>query len=186
LPKSTERSATAVTVLNARHKELAELDEQFDCRVIFTGDSLLKAREFRLIPTVRKGEGRIRDREQPVRPSLLAPLLVERAKAMQLARELSAMKPDQLERELAEGEVVRRVATTDLEPETSAPVEALAAPVVAKAATIWEEATVLRGLLFSPNAPVTVTSAPRQGALAPARAPASLPAHSSRGRHRRR
>lgn len=174
----------AITLLNARHKELAELDEQFDCRVIFTSDSLMKAREFRLIPTVRKGESRGRERHQPVRPSLLAPLLVERAKALQLARELSAMKPEQMERELAEGEVARHAA--DVEPEVPDTAEVALPSVSPKAATIWEEAAVLRSLLFSPNTPVAVASTPRQGALAPARAPASLPAHSSRGRRRRR
>jgi hypothetical protein len=176
----------AIALLNARHKEMAELEEQFDCRVLFTGDSLMKAREFRLIPTVRKGEGRGREREQPVRPSLLAPLLVERAKALQLARELSAMKPDQLERELAEGEVVRRTEEPAADPTPVAAPVAVAPP---KASTIWDEAAVLRGLLFSPNRPVEVARAaptPRQGALASASAPASLPAHSSRGRRRRR
>jgi ribonuclease E len=175
----------AVILLNARHKELAELEEQFDCRVLFTGDSLMKAREFRLIPTVRKGEGRGREREQPIRPSLLAPLLVERAKALQLARELSAMKPEQLEKDLAEGEITRRTEEPEAEPAAPAPVPQVA--MAAKAATVWEEAAVLRRLLFSPNNPVEVARpAPRQGSLASPSVPANVPAHSSRNRRRRR
>ncbi|MBA3684398.1 MAG: Rne/Rng family ribonuclease [Planctomycetes bacterium] len=171
----------AITILNARHHELAGLEAQHDCRVVFTGDTLMKAREFRLIPTARKGErGRDRGREQPVRPSLLAPLMVERAKAMALARELAAMKPDQLERELEEGEVRKLVRVED----ESAPV---AAPLAVRGpASIWDEADVLRRLLFSPNRPVTVAPAPRPPELAQPGRPASMPGRHSGGRRRRR
>jgi ribonuclease E len=175
----------AISILNARHKELSELEAQHDCRIVFTGDSLIKAREFRLIPTARKGERhRDRDREGPIRPSLLAPLMVERAKAMALARELATMKPDQLERELEEGELKRRAEHAP-EPEPApAPV---AAPAPRVAATIWDEAIVLRRLLFSPNTPFTVApQAKERQELAPEGRPASMPARHSGGRRRRR
>ena len=89
----------AVAVLNARHRELSEIEERNDCRIIFTGDSLMKVRDFRLVPTARKGERRERG-EKPVRPSLLAPLMVEQAKAMAMAKEIAGMRPDDLERQL--------------------------------------------------------------------------------------
>ncbi|MBA3937525.1 MAG: Rne/Rng family ribonuclease, partial [Planctomycetes bacterium] len=113
----------ALTVLNARHRELHELEERSDCRIVFTADGQIKAREFRLVPTARKGERRDRG-QHPVRPSLLAPLMVEQAKAMTLAKELAAMKPDDLERELEEGSA---------SPQVQAAAQAAAAAVAAAA-----------------------------------------------------
>ena len=175
----------AISILNARHQELGQLEAQHDCRILFTGDSLIKAREFRLIPTARKGDRhRDRDREGPIRPSLLAPLMVERAKAMALARELAAMKPDQLERELEEGELKRRA---DHTPEPEAAPAPVAVPAVRLVATIWDEAAVLRRLLFSPNAPFTVApQAKERHELASEGRPASMPTRHSGGRRRRR
>jgi hypothetical protein len=111
--------------------------------------------------------------------------MVERAKAMALARELAAMKPDQLERELEEGELKRRAEHAP-EPE-AAPAPVVAAPAPRVAATIWDEAIVLRRLLFSPNAPFTVPAqAKERQELAPEGRPASMPARHSGGRRRRR
>jgi ribonuclease E len=187
----------AVSVLNARHQEISRLEERYDCRIVFTGDQLIKAREFRLIPTIRKGEGRRGERPQPVRPSLLAPLMVEQAKAMQLAKELAALKPEDLERELSSD--APQQATPAPAPEPRKPATAEVVAVAPRSApTVWEDAAVLRRLLFSPNTPVAVTvpgpstastgSANGNGhsALAPGRPVASVPDPRSRRRRRRR
>ncbi|MBA3845993.1 MAG: ribonuclease E/G, partial [Planctomycetes bacterium] len=199
----------AIGMLNARHKELTDLEERHDCRIVFTGDSLMKAREFRLIPTARKGERQTRGaREQPIRPSLLAPLMVERAKALQLARELAAMKPADLERELEEGEI--RSAPPVHQPVVEREGQGAAMAAAPRGpATIFDEAIVLRRLLFSPVQPVTVADGaagngpsgngqgPRGGShgngqadrpreLAPSRGSANVSRRRSGGRGRRR
>jgi ribonuclease E len=172
----------AVGVLNGRHRELAELEERSDCRILFTADGLMKAREFRLLPTARKGERRDRG-EKPVRPGLLAPLMVEHARMLALAKELSAMKPDDLERELEEG--VR----APVQAQPAAQVQVATPPRVAPA--LWEEASALRRLLFSANAPVAVGAATGPAASRPGpdlarhNVPVSLPPRRSRGRRRR-
>jgi hypothetical protein len=164
----------------------------------------MKAREFRLVPTARKGERRERQTHAPVRPSLLAPLMVEQAKAIALAKELAAMKPADLERELEAdpGQRPETVPTTPAVPAVAAQAPASPAPV-AKAPTVWEEAAVLRRLLFSANVPVAVAapappspiaaSAPVTGhggnhgggGLAHAGAPARVLPRHLRGRRRR-
>ena len=182
----------ALAVLNARHKELAELEARTDCRIVFTGDQLMKAREYRLQPTFRKGE-RGRERVQPVRPSLLAPLMVEQAKAIQLAKELAAMKPAELERELNADPVP--AAERPPQPVAGDPgvqVQPVAAPAAPRAPSVQEESLVLRGLLFSPGRPVAVSTpvpGPADGRAGPtlashAGAAKSSPPH--RRRHRRR
>jgi ribonuclease E len=175
----------AVSVLNARHQEITALEERYDCRIVFTGDQLMKAREFRLVSTVRKGERQRGDRPQPIRPSLLAPLMVEQAKALQIAKELAAMKSEDLEREL-NAETPQQATPA---PAAAAPAaEAVAAPVARVAPTVWEDAAVLRRLLFSPNVPVAVVvpRAQQQPELAPRRQPASVPDPRQRRRRRRR
>ncbi len=199
-------SDIALAILNARHKELSDLEVRTDCRIAFTGDQLMKAREFRLIPTFRKGprQGGGRNQgEKSVRPSLLAPLMVEQAKAIQLAKELAAMRPADLERELESDPgtyvppVVRELVVIPPPALVAAPV----ALVARKAPTVWEDAAVLRRLLFSPNEPMPVSapdapmaaSAPAQqqsshtGArgLASNRDAARLLPRQSRGRRRR-
>ena len=170
----------AVSVLNGRHRELSELEERNDCRIHFVSDHLMKAREFRLVPTARKGERRDSQRgEKSVRPGLLAPLMVEQAKMIKLAKEVAAMKPDDLERELEEGVRVPMA-------EAARPVAQVQAVVAPRVPTLWEEAATLRRLLFSPNGAMPVAPPPRQE-LAPQGSPASLPPRRSRGgRHRRR
>ena len=195
----------AIAILNARHQEIGELEQRKDCKIIFTGDPLMKARELRVVPSFRRGEdGRRRngggsDKHQSVRPGLLAPLMVEQAKAIQLAKELSAMKPADLERELAEDPVSHADRPPRQAPEAQAPVVQAAAAAAPRAATVFEEAIVLRRLLFSPNEPVRVGApAPsagghggrggRHGHGSPALAPAGGSATTSprQSRHRRR
>jgi len=170
----------AVSVLNARHRELAMLEERFDCRIVFTADGLMKAREFRLLPTARKGERR--EREKPVRPSLLATLMVEQAKALALVKEVAAMRPDDLERELDAG--IPSSAPMAAQP------AAVQAPVVRTVPSLWEDAATLRRLLFSPNTPVVASvPAPSQNHggrdLARSDSAARVPRRSQRGRRRR-
>src|SRR5690606_2296660 len=132
--------------------------DQYETRIVVTGDSLMKAREHRLVPTARKGGGREGGRKSdPVRPSLLAPLFVERAKALALAKELAKMKPEQIERELAEAEIQRQPSQPV---EDDAPVAAPApmAPALSGPATVWDEAAVLRRLLFRPSQPMAVSA----------------------------
>ncbi|MCS6969885.1 MAG: Rne/Rng family ribonuclease [Planctomycetes bacterium] len=164
-------------ILNNRRKELTELEERTECRIVFNPDALMKAREFRLIPTARKG-GRRDDRPPPVRPSLLAPLMVEQAKAIRMAQELAAMKPEDIERELASElqPASAREAADDpaAATETARPVAqaanaaAPAAPPSAPARVpeLWEEAAALRRLLFSPPRPVLVVPAADAASLA--------------------
>jgi ribonuclease E len=177
----------ALSILNARHKEIAELEERTECRILFTGDQLMKAREFRLVPSFRKGERRERrERHEPVRPSLLAPLMVEHAKAVQLAKELAAMKPADLERELEADPV--HVSLQPPKPEAQ-PAAANGHSAERRASTVWEEAATLRRLLFSPNTPMLVAAAPTptpRGDLAPNRSRATVPPRRhGRGRRRR-
>ena len=189
----------SVGMLNNRRKELASLEERTDCRIVFNPDSLMKAREFRLNPTFRKGERRRDEKHQPVLPSLLAPLMVEQAKAIKLAKELAAMKAEDLERELsadpASGEARDSAAAKAAIDPPPKPVEVVvaAAPAPRKAAEVWEEAAVLRRLLFSANGPVLVApSAAPAGPvlghppLASERAPATNPPRDNHGGRRRR
>jgi ribonuclease E len=173
----------AIPIMNARHKELAELESQHDCRIVFTGDSLIKAREFRIVPTVRKGSGRP-EKEGPIRPSLLAPLLVEKAKAIALAKEIAQMKSEDLENELEAGEVRQGGSGEGSGTRAAQAVAQVAAPAPIRPATIWDEAIVLRRMLFSPNNPMPVSRPTPE--LAPVGAPASMPSRRSRGRRRRR
>jgi hypothetical protein len=173
-------SDLAVTVLNARHRELAALEERYDCRIVFSADAHMKARDFRLLPTVRKGDRRERA-EKPVRPSLLAPLMVEQAKALALVKEVAAMKPEEIERELEEG------VQAPVQPPQPVLVQA---PVMRTTTTLWEDAAVLRRLLFSPNVAIATVVVPPASSvrtspdLARANAVARVPRH-SRGRRRR-
>jgi ribonuclease E len=189
----------SVGMLNNRRKELASLEERTDCRIVFNPDSLMKAREFRLNPTFRKGERRRDEKHQPVRPSLLAPLMVEQAKAIKLAKELAAMKAEDLERELsadpASGEARDSAAAKAAiyPPRKPGEVVVAAAPAPRKAAEVWEEAAVLRRLLFSANGPVLVAPsaapagpAPGHPPLASERAPATNPPRDNHGGRRRR
>jgi len=182
----------SVGILNNRRKELAALEERTDCRIVFNPDALMKAREFRLNPTFRKGERRRDEKHQPVRPSLLAPLMVEQAKAIKLAKELAAMKAEDLERELTAdpvpGEDREGSAAKAAEPAPK-PVEVQVAVPVRKALDVWEEAAVLRRLLFSANQPVAVAAPSQvhsQTALATEPAAATNPPRNNHGGRRRR
>lgn len=178
----------SVGILNNRRKELSALEDRTDCRIMVNADSLMKAREFRLNPTFRKGERRREEKHQPVRPSLLAPLMIEQAKAIKLAKELAAMKAEDLERELSADPVPGAVRTDPVEqPAAQAPVVIQQVQVAAprKAAEVWEEAAILRRLLFSANTPVLVAPASVQPALASQPAPLINPPRNSNGRRRR-
>ncbi len=191
-------SDLATGILNNRRKELAALEERTDCRIVFNPDALMKAREFRLNPTFRKGERRRDEKHQPVRPSLLAPLMVEQAKAIKLAKELAAMKADDLERELNSdpiaGEARDSAAAKEaIEPAAPRPVEVVVAAPVRTAPEVWEEAAVLRRLLFSANQPVVVApsslaaqAGAGQTALASTPAQATNPPRNNNGGRRRR
>jgi ribonuclease E len=176
----------ALAVLNARHKEIAELETRTDCRIVFTGDQLMKAREYRLLPTFRKGE-RNRERTQPVRPSLLAPLMVEQAKAIQLAKELAAMKPADLERELNADPVSAGERGEARSAEPASPVVAAPVSAAPRAPSLLEEAQELRRLLFGANSPVAVGSAqPGPADTRPGPELASRPAAATNSAPRRR
>ena len=178
----------SVGILNNRRKELSALEDRTDCRIVVNADSLMKAREFRLNPTFRKGERRREEKHQPVRPSLLAPLMIEQAKAIKLAKELAAMKAEDLERELSADPVPGAVRTDPSEqPAALAPVVVQQVQITAprKAAEVWEEAAILRRLLFSANTPVLVAPASVQPALASQPAPLINPPRNSNGRRRR-
>jgi ribonuclease E len=177
----------AIHILNARHQEISELEQRKDCKIVFSGDPSMKAREFRLVPSFHRGQRNERsgggnEKRQSVRPSLLAPLMVEQAKAIQLAKELAAMKPADLERELAE-DPISGVIRAPAPAASEAPVEVrqvvVVAPAVARASTVFEDAVVLRRLLFSPNEPVTVGAVVAATALAHAGSSSSASASAS-------
>lgn len=162
------------------------MEERTDCRITFTADPLIKAREFRLQPTFRKGERRngANDKRQSVRPSLLAPLMVEQAKAIQMAKELAAMKSDDLERELSTDPSERAALEARAAEEAKAKAEAAAKaaeikaaaallvppPAPKKAPELWEEAAILRRLLFTTSQPVLVSTLPPMAGQVPASA----------------
>ena len=81
----------AVNVLNNRRQEIAQLEGEFDCRIQFTADSLMKAREFRMVPTLRKRSSSWPwwQRSEAGRGGAskpLAPLFEERARAIAEAK----------------------------------------------------------------------------------------------------
>ncbi|MFW5858834.1 MAG: Rne/Rng family ribonuclease [Planctomycetota bacterium] len=155
---------------NIRRKELARMEEESDCRIEVVADPQLHTRIFRISGvTRRRGRGRRRrSDDEPVRPSLLAPLLEQKAKAIAEAKELLKTKPAQLERELREaaagglsessprqsGHAAASGATNsgiDAGPKRpgSGQSAAAAGPAPVHAPTVWEEAAVLRQLLFT-------------------------------------
>ncbi len=164
----------AIHILNARHQEISELEQRKDCKIVFSGDPSMKAREFRLVPSFHRGQRNERsgagsnEKRQAVRPSLLAPLMVEQAKAIQLAKELSAMKLADLERELAEDPisgVIRAPVPAVAESHVEVRQIVVMQPALVRATTVYEDAVILRRLLFSPNEPVTVAAAVAAGAV---------------------
>ena len=139
----------------------------------------MKTREFRLVPTVRKRQGK--QAGKPVRPSLLAPMLEERARAIAEARELATKSPQELEDELerlAHGQSSSGAAVA------TSPEKAVPTPVVlSDEVLLLQRAAELRSLLFSPHAAVTVANEAKT--LAPP-TPTAKSRPSQRGRSRRR
>lgn len=143
----------SIGLLNNRRREIARLEDQHDCRISFVGDELMKVRECRLVPTVRK-RARRRKEGEPVRPALLASQLEDRARALAEAKALAAKKPEELEREL------ERIAE-GLPPEEPAKTQPERIPVAETAVVhhvppLVAVGTELRRLLFSPNTPIAV------------------------------
>jgi ribonuclease E len=156
---------------NHRRAELQTLEQEFDTRIVFSADAQMTYAEYRLAGQAQK-RGRSRG-GKPVRPSLLAPLFAERAQAAQAARDLAQRNLNELESEVGRLE-------QGIDEEAAAAATALnpapAAPAPAKPPTVYEEAAVLRELLFSASpvryvADVTSGLAKEDGgATSPARA----------------
>ena len=171
----------AVSMMNARRHQIDRLEQRYDCKIAFVADSLMKTREFRLVPTVRKRHGK--QSGKPVRPSLLAPMLEERARAIAEARELSTKSPQELEDELerlAHGQAPSSASSAGSE---KAEKPAAAPVVLSEEVLLMQRAAELRSLLFSPHAAVPVSVDAKT--LAPP-TPNAKSRPSQRGRSRRR
>lgn len=171
-------SDMATSILNGRRKEISRLEEEYDCRISFVGDHLMKAREYRLVSTPRK-QVRRRKQPPPVRPALLASLLEERAKSLAEARELIRRGPRALEREL------ESLAQGEPPPAAGRAAPPPAGPASAASTEPWVQARELRRLLFQAPRPVPVAAAAADGPLAP-RANGAKQHGPARGRARRR
>jgi ribonuclease E len=143
----------AVGLLNGRGSEISALESQHDCRITVSADQLMKLREFRLQPTARKRGGRRKQQEKPVHPGLLASWMEGKAKAKAAVEELMDKGSAAIEQELndlvnGKPPVVAAKSTAEAAP---AP-----APVPSGPPTVFDEALVLRKLLFEVCEPVAV------------------------------
>jgi len=89
----------AIHILNHRAGEISNLERSHDCRVTFVGDSLMKTREYRLVPSQRRRRGK-KKVEKPVHPGLLASWMETKGKVLSEARELMDRGPEAIDREL--------------------------------------------------------------------------------------
>lgn len=186
-----------VALLNGRRKELAALEDQYDCRIVFVGDDLMKSRDFRLVPTAakRQRQSRERDDAKPVTPALLATAFEERARALAEAKALANRSAADLERELEAAEadpasLQAKPAAPAVPPAVTGAVPSTVAPQALELPPWVAESLELRRLLFSPNAPIRVEAkvAAAVRPLAPAHdlAKQLRPAAKGRGRRHRR
>ena len=172
----------AVHLLNARRRDIDALESRHDVRVSVVADGLMKARECRMSVTPRKTKGKQRrQNEEPVRPALLAPMLEQRARALEEAKALLKKSPADLERELSgiPTETVEAPVAAKVSANEGAPVAAVLSAPARRAVA----ATQLRELLFT--APSQVLVGPVSTGLAANGNGAKSP-RSSRGRSRRR
>ncbi|TVR43837.1 MAG: Rne/Rng family ribonuclease [Planctomycetota bacterium] len=173
----------AVGLLNSRSAEIVGLERQFDCRITFSVDPLIKTREYRLQPTVRKRGGRRQNQEKPVHSGLLADWMQAKMVAKAQVKELLDRGAAAIEQELtdhANGKVMSPVAA-ESSPSAASPAAPVSPVPVSRAAAaamdLHSQALELRRLLFSPVRPVPVESALP---LAPP-SEAAKPPRSSRG-----
>ena len=175
----------AVSLLNSRSEEIVGLERQFDCRITISVDQLIKTREFRLQPTMRKRGGRRKQQEKPVHSGLLAEWMHAKMVAKAQVKELLDRGSAAIEQELLD-HANGKTPTAEPKASEEAPAEA-AAPALPAIPDVHQEALLLRRLLFEPAAP-----APANGVLPLAsRTEGSKPRRSSRngssnGRRRRR
>lgn len=184
----------AVGLLNSRNAEIVGLERQFDCRITFSVDPLIKTREFRLQPTVRKrGGGRRQSNEKPVHSGLLADWMHAKMVAKAQVKELVERGAAAIEQELldhANGKAVT-VAEAPAAGEAVNDQHASAAPAPAAAVAaipdLHQEALVLRHLLFTPAVSTPVLSAlPLASGAEAAKPRRSSRGTASNGRRRRR
>ncbi len=169
----------AISVLNNRRAEVTNLEERYQTRISFVGDSLIKDRSFRLVPTQRRGKRRTQD-VQAVRPSMIAPMLDEQVRIAREARAMMDKTPDQVEKEIYA--ITEGIPLPTQSADRAAPPVA-AAPTVAEVPSLWQDALVLRGLLFTEPSP---TQAQNNTSLASTAKGARTPSPRGRSRHRRR
>ena len=177
----------AVGLLNSRSAEIVGLERHFDCRIIFSVDQLIKTREFRLQPTMRKRDGRRKQQEKPVHSGLLAEWMHAKMVAKAQVKELVERGSAAIEQELldyANGKVSSDAKAEDKAADVSAAQVAAAAPATPD---VYQEALILRQLLFQPASPrltgEAVSLASRSEAAKPRRSSRN---GSSHGRRRRR
>ncbi|TVR14518.1 MAG: Rne/Rng family ribonuclease [Planctomycetota bacterium] len=186
-------SDLAVGLLNSRSAEIVGLEREYDCRISFSVDPLIKTREYRLQPTTRKrGGGRRGQQEKPVHSGLLADWMQAKMQVKAQVKELQERGPAAIEQELldhANGRTSSHdtsdtpvVAKVSQAPGTTA--DSPSAPVPAGPPTILEEAQRLRQLLFTAPSPtpVMVPLASSQEGAKPRRSSRTV----GNGRRRRR
>lgn len=167
----------AIAVLNNRRSEVTALEERYNTKINFVGDALIKDRSFRLVPTPRRGKRKAQE-ASAVRPSMIAPMLDEQVRIAQEARAMMDKTPAQLEKEIY---AITEGLQSD-QAETAAAPQPQSVPSN-KVPDIWEEAVVLRGLLFSPP---QVMQASTDTLLASGPKSARTPSPRQRTRRRRR
>jgi ribonuclease E len=185
----------AVAIMNGRRLEISQLEQRYDCKIVFMPDSQMRSRDFKWSVVQRKGRrrGGREDLQEPVRPGLVAPLLEDRARIAEQARQMARQKPADLMKEIA---ALRDDAPEQGREESgdqAVPVVAPAAAVTAVAPsatvpTVWQEAVELRALLFAAPSAVTINPLPsRNGSpLDSTRGGAKSPSPSGDRRRRRR
>ena len=176
----------AIAVLNNRRGEVTNLEDRYKTRINFVGDALIKDRSFRLVPTARRGSKKRggKDKDDAVRPSMITPMLEDQMKAAKEARALMAKSPDEVEREIyaiTDG-LAAQSKEAAASPENKAEQRA-ESKVEDRVPNLWEDASVLRELLFKLPSRSVIHG---ETSLASAAKPARTPSPRQRGRRRRR
>ena len=175
----------AIAVLNNRRGEVTSLEDRYKTRINFVGDALIKDRSFRLVPTARRGKKRGgKDKDDAVRPSMITPMLEDQMKAAKEARALMTKSPDEVEREIYAITDGLAAQSKDTVASSETKVEQRAESTAEeRTPNLWEDASVLRELLFKLPSRSVIHS---ETSLASAAKAARTPSPRQRGRRRRR
>lgn len=172
----------AIAVLNSRRSEVTALEDRYNTRISFVGDTLIKDRSFRLVETARRGRRKGGSKGgDAVRPSLIAPMLDEQVRIAQEARAMMDKTPAQLEKEIYA--ITEGIPATESAPASAGRAVAALSETPVQVPDLWQDAAVLRSLLFNPPQSSQVSG---DTSLASSAKSARKPGPRSRGRRRRR